>query len=317
MKFVHKGSTKDVYSTNNHYLFKFSNRYSVFDWGEMPDQIPHKGEALALFTKKIYRHFEAQGIKTHLIDEVVGNDELLIAPFEVIRGEKIMPVKENIFIPLEVIFRLGVTTGSSVLKRFKTLEDWKCAGVDRAYSEGEKFATPMIEFTTKLERFDRPLDHQEAQKISNLNEAEWKTLLETTQTIALKLKDIFSPLGIELWDGKVEFALGSFQGDAREIILVDTIGPDELRLTKNGIQLSKEIIRQFYKKSDWYPKLESVKAEFGEDFKNHIDAPAPLPSEFLGEVEHMYGLLASETLSRTPDLKKLDSLVEKLKKVTQ
>ena len=28
--------------------FFFSDRYSVFDWGEMPDRIPRKGEAIAL-----------------------------------------------------------------------------------------------------------------------------------------------------------------------------------------------------------------------------------------------------------------------------
>ena len=30
--------------------FSFSNRYSVFDWGEMPDHLEHKGESIALLS---------------------------------------------------------------------------------------------------------------------------------------------------------------------------------------------------------------------------------------------------------------------------
>lgn len=302
MKLVHKGSTKDVYSVNNKYLFKFSNRYSVFDWGEMPDHIPHKGEALALFAKKTYQDLENQGIKTHLIDEKVGADEMLLTPFEVIRDVKQMPVKENIFVPLEVIFRLGVAKGSSLLKR------------SSSYKEGDRFKEPMVEFTTKLERFDRPLDHKEAREISNLNDKEWTTLIETTHKIALRLNAIVSKLGIELWDGKVEYALGQFKNDAREIILVDTIGPDELRLTKNGVLLSKEIIRQFYRKSPWYTKLEEVKTTHGESFKDHIEAPAKLPEDFKVQVENLYTILA-ESITKE-DSTRLDEVIENLRRVT-
>lgn len=302
MKLVHKGSTKDVYSVNNKYLFKFSNRYSVFDWGEMPDHIPHKGEALALFAKKTYQDLEKQGIKTHLIDEKVGADEMLLTPFEVIRDVKQMPVKENIFVPLEVIFRLGVAKGSSLLKR------------SSSYKEGDRFQEPMVEFTTKLERFDRPLDHKEAREISNLNDKEWSALIGTTQKIALRLNTLVSNLGIELWDGKVEYALGQFKDDAREIILVDTIGPDELRLTKNGVLLSKEIIRQFYRKSSWYTKLEEVKTTHGESFKDHIEAPDKLPEDFKLQVEKLYTILA-ESIS-TQDSTRLDKVIENLRGVS-
>ena len=45
--------------------FNFSDRYSVFDWGEMPDHIPHKGEALCLITAYFFEKLEEKGIKTH------------------------------------------------------------------------------------------------------------------------------------------------------------------------------------------------------------------------------------------------------------
>jgi len=40
-----KKPTKDEMGVGR---FHFSDRYSVFDWGEMPDHIPSKGAALCL-----------------------------------------------------------------------------------------------------------------------------------------------------------------------------------------------------------------------------------------------------------------------------
>lgn len=314
LKFVYQGSTKDIYQKGEFYLFKFSERYSVFDWGEMPDHISNKGKSLAHFTKVFYRQLQQEGIATHLIDQNVGEDEILVQPFEVIRDFKeTMPVKENAFIPLEVIFRLGVAKGSSVLKRFKTLQDWKDAGFDRIYKESEFFSEPRIEFTTKLERFDRPLTHQEAKTLSGLSDGEWSDLLSITSKIALKLKDVFHSHDITLWDGKVEFACGVFKGEKREIILVDSIGPDELRLTKDGVQLSKEIIRQYYRKTDWYPLMEEAKTIYKEKFKDHISPPAKLPADFLSAIEEMYTLLPELIDGKNTSSARLGNLLTNLK----
>ena len=45
--------------------FHFSDRYSVFDWGEMPDHIEGKGEALCLMGAYCFEQIEALGVKTH------------------------------------------------------------------------------------------------------------------------------------------------------------------------------------------------------------------------------------------------------------
>lgn len=42
-------------------------------------------------------------------------------------------------------------------------------------------------------------------------------------------------------------------------MLVDSIGPDELRLTYDGIQISKEILRQFYAGSEWLQAVATAK----------------------------------------------------------
>jgi phosphoribosylaminoimidazole-succinocarboxamide synthase len=299
---IHKGSTKDVYTQNENLVFKFSDRYSVFDWGEMPDHIPGKGLALANCTKKFYRELNRQGFATHLTELPVENDEIAVTPFKILRGDyTTMVQEENLFIPLEVIFRLGVGQGSSLLKR------------STDYREGMRFEKPMIEFTTKLERFDRPLSHAEAKTLGGFRDGEWESLITFAQQIALFLQSAFHDLGIQLWDGKVEFAFGRMKKGQRQIILVDSIGPDELRLSKNDIQLSKEIMRQFYKRTPWYETMEEGKKRFGDTFKDHVPPPGKLPKEFLKIISSLYIVLAEAILSRDQTLvAKLDRIVEEI-----
>lgn len=306
---VHQGSTKDVYQSGNDYLFKFSDRYSVFDWGEMPDHLEGKGQALARFTKLIYKEIESRGVRHHLINRDCRDNEIVVKPFKVIRDESSLAKLTNVFIPLEVIFRMGYAKGSSLKKRMKTESDWKLAGMSRPYHELEMFDEPMIDFTTKLERFDRPLTHLEAKELSSLSDTEWNSLLKVTTTVAETLKEVFGKHDITLWDGKIELALG----ENREIILVDSIGPDELRLTKDNVQLSKEIIRQYYRQTEWYKQLDSVKEKYGETFKDFISPPPKLPKEFKASLEELYSVLPDMIGNDPSATIKLQSLMTKLR----
>jgi phosphoribosylaminoimidazole-succinocarboxamide synthase len=58
-KLLYSGSVKDIFQTEDpdHLEFQFSNRYSVFDWGEMPDQLHNKGAALAQMGVLFFQHF--------------------------------------------------------------------------------------------------------------------------------------------------------------------------------------------------------------------------------------------------------------------
>src|SRR4051812_6882354 len=98
LKLVHRGSTKDVYKSAENFLFKFSDRYSVFDWGEMPDHLERKGIALARFTKVVYQKLQERGVRHHLLNVPCAENEIIVKPYEVIR-HGLMPQKENIFIP--------------------------------------------------------------------------------------------------------------------------------------------------------------------------------------------------------------------------
>src|SRR3990167_9177852 len=47
--------------------FHFSDRYSVFDWGEMPGHIEGKGAALCITSAYFFEKLELLGVKTHCI----------------------------------------------------------------------------------------------------------------------------------------------------------------------------------------------------------------------------------------------------------
>jgi phosphoribosylaminoimidazole-succinocarboxamide synthase len=161
----------------------------------------------------------------------------------------------NTLVPLEVIFRFGVPVGSSLLSRTKDEKYRLEIGLDKVPHSGDRFNNPIIELSTKLETSDRYLDYQEAKLIAGLSEEEFSGLLDLTKILALRLKDLFAKLDIELWDGKFEFA---FSPD-RSFMLVDSIGPDELRLIYKRKQLSKESLRLCYRDSKWYQAVNNAK----------------------------------------------------------
>src|SRR5512143_3575416 len=55
--------------------FVFSDRYSVFDWGEMPDHIDGKGAALCMLSSFFFEQLEKKGIPTHFMG-LVENGQL-------------------------------------------------------------------------------------------------------------------------------------------------------------------------------------------------------------------------------------------------
>lgn len=57
---LYRGSVKNIRGevSAESLLFEFSDRYSVFDWGEMPDQLEGKGRALAVMGKLFFSYLE-------------------------------------------------------------------------------------------------------------------------------------------------------------------------------------------------------------------------------------------------------------------
>src|SRR6056297_2543216 len=80
--------------------FIFSDRYSVFDWGEMPDHIEDKGAAICLVTAYFFEKLEEAGIKTHYRG-VVEDDQVkkladLEEPSNILEVDLVRVVNPNV-----------------------------------------------------------------------------------------------------------------------------------------------------------------------------------------------------------------------------
>jgi phosphoribosylaminoimidazole-succinocarboxamide synthase len=109
-----------------------------------------------------------------------------------------------------------------------------------------------------LEETDRYVTWVEAKKIAGLTDAELanvkSVLLKADQTITKAAANA----ELKNEDGKIELAFD----DMRKIMVVDVLGTlDECRFTYNGVHVSKEVARQFYKKTAWYNDLEAAKKD--------------------------------------------------------
>lgn len=345
---IYEGSVKNVRGTagTSPYVFEFSDRYSIFDWGQMPDQLDGKGAALAWMADFFFRYLgdaknwqswqapdklahlpqlnalRTDGAAHHAIGLLDGKSRCLaVEPVEVLRpdsknamGKLVWDYSayaakpENTLVPLEVIFRFGVPEGSSLLQRTGDAAYCKDIGLDAAPKAGDVFALPVIEFSTKLETSDRYLPYAEAREIAGLDAAEFDTLRRLTQLYALRLRDVFAGIGVQLWDGKLEFAFDLKGADGlREFKLVDSIGPDELRLTLDGVHLSKEALRSVYRGGHWYAQIDIAKklaASRGDkDWKrictDELGAhPAPLNADVKKQAEMIYGGIARALSAR-------------------
>ena len=318
--------------------FLFSDRYSVFDWGEMPDHIEGKGAALCLMGAYCFEQLEKRGVKTHY-KGLVNDQGKAVKVSELESPSSIMEVSlvnvyrpktavalgkiihdysiytselKNCLIPLEIIYRNGLPEGSSVFKRLAqgkvTLKD---LGLDHQPQPGETLSKPIFDVSTKLEETDRYVTWTEAQKISGLTDPELADvkaiLLKADETITMAAANA----GLKNEDGKIELAFD----DKRQLILVDVLGTlDECRFSFEGVHVSKEVARQFYRKTDWYTDLEQAKkdaeAKGVQDWKSLCKSQPPkLDLKLKTVISQMYMAVANEMsgkeLFNTPKLVKV------------
>ena len=320
--------------------FTFSDRYSVFDWGEMPDHILNKGRALAFMAAFNFEELERRGIKSHyrglagskgkvmrfsdlqessagakLADPVIqielarvyhpvareffsseGDREVIYdySFFDANRGRV-----NNYLIGLEIIFRNGLPLGSSVfgsLERAAMISDraessrrqaeiLKGLGLDDLPQAGQMLPAPVMNYTTKLESGDRTLTAEEAFFISGLEEDEFRKL----SSLALRVNDCITELacraGFQHFDGKIEVVYDN------ALSVCDVLGTfDENRFALNGEQISKEVLRQWYKKNqpEFGAACESWKKK-GPGWQLQCPVkPVKLPRELVDLVSQLY-----------------------------
>jgi len=316
--------------------FTFSDRYSIFDWGEMPDHIQDKGSAIAIMSAYFFEKLEHMGINTHYMGLVEDGkvkklaeinkpvNKMQIKLLRVIKPQIIddhydYSIYENqkggFLIPLEVIYRNSLPEGSSVFKRIENGEITPAdLGLENVPQPNQKLDKPIIDVSTKLEITDRYLTWLEAQKISYLTADEINELKELTQTVNKFITNEFSKIGMLNEDGKIEVG---FDLD-RNFVLVDVLGTlDECRFTFNGIPVSKEITRIFYKDSQWHCAVENAKKENREKWKLICNIePHSLPENLKTLVSNVYCACTNEITGKEwfkdlPPLKEILNEIER------
>jgi phosphoribosylaminoimidazole-succinocarboxamide synthase len=181
---------------------------------------------------------------------------------------------------------------------------------------GEQLAKPIFDVSTKLEETDRYVKWTEAQKIADLSDQE----LTDVKAVLLKADDtitqVASHAGLKNEDGKIELAFN----DKRDLMVVDVVGTlDECRFTYGGVHVSKEIARQFYKKTSWYTDLEQAKkdaeAKGIQDWKALCKSQPPkLDPKLKTIISEMYMAAANEmTNHKMFDAPKLSAVIAKYK----
>ncbi len=132
----------------------------------------------------------------------------------------------------------------------------------------------------------------EALAIAGISAEQLQEVLLRTAWVAGWLKERFARQGLELADGKLEWGTDGSGG----VMLVDAVGPDELRLLKDGVQLSKEFLRAFYRATPWYEQVVQAKdrarAAGSLEWKKGVSQQPPaLPPELREAASQVYRAL--------------------------
>lgn len=298
--------------------FVFSDRYSVFDWGEMPDHIEGKGMALCLTTAYFFEKLQALGIASHYLGLTEKGEARRLTELQFPQQSmeiKLLRVLEpgmkdgaydysvykkeraNFLIPLEIIYRNSLPEGSSVFNRLKAgslkLEN---LGLTKIPSPGQVMGEPLIDVSTKLEASDRYLGWEEAKEIAGLAPGE----LEQIKKITLRVDDFITAeverVGLVNEDGKIELGFD----ERRNLMLLDAVGTlDECRFTFEGMPVSKEIARIFYRPTPWYQEVEEAKKKDELNWRALVgSAPPNLPPGLKDLISQLYRASCNEITRR-------------------
>ncbi|MUV50067.1 phosphoribosylaminoimidazolesuccinocarboxamide synthase [Haloarcula sp. CBA1122] len=294
--------------------FVFTDDYSVFDWGKMPDRIPDKGASLCTMGAYNFQLLEENHVPTHYegvrlpdSDEVLDLGEALsadAAPEEMVIELTQVPdlpfedgrydydayhgaADENYLIPLEIVFRNRVGVGSSLRSRTEPADHG--LDYDTWPEEVVDLDEPIVEFSTKYEEQDRYLDREAADRIAGT------ASIDRLEELARAVNHIVTQQAAEAdlvhEDGKIECLY--YDGEIRVADVVGTF--DENRFSYGGQQVSKEVIRQYHKRTqpEWVEAVSEAKeqadAESIADWKSLCaESPEPLDEDVIQVARDLY-----------------------------
>ena len=277
MRLIHSGKVKDVYEVDeNNILFHFTDRVSAYDV-PMITPIIGKGEILCKFAQF---WFNLLPVENHMIG------------FE---GSNKMIVKRLNMIPIESVVR-GYLYGSLfdryVHNKLPNLESFM-----PNQPLASKLRYPIFDPTTKSNIHDRPISEKEIldQQILQVNELQY--IKDTSISLYNQMVDLADRSGFIIADVKFEFGRDPSNG---QIILADSVGPDEFRVWLKS-QYAPGIIQESYDKQylrDWLTKI-GFKDQVNMLGKNgNKPIPPPLPRAVVQELLRRY-LYVYEKISST------------------
>jgi len=267
LKFLTSGKVKDVYEfEDGKLLFKFTNRVSAYDV-KFKDEIPRKGEVLCKFAEYWFKKLD---VPNHFVER---------------KSDTEIIVKKMNMLPIECVVR-GYFYGSFV-SRWKELHN----NIDRKELENgvqkdlaSKLPRPIFDPTTKSTH-DVPVSKEESvsQKLVTSDEYDWLEVksIQIYETMA-KIAD---NSGFILADLKLEF--GKLNN---EIILADSIGPDEFRLwPKDTYKIGetqeaydKQLLRDWLTENGYQKKFDDARSSGEEPI-----APS-IPSDLVSKMTQRY-----------------------------
>lgn len=261
LKLLGKGKVKDIYEWGpGELLFVFSDRVSAYDV-ILPSLIPRKGEVLAAFASYF---FSTLSLPNHMVKRLDRNK---------------MIVKKLKMIHMECIVR-GYMYGS-LYERYKVNPMGLPSGLKRA----EILADPIFDPTTKSEK-DVPITKTEAVQTVVTNE-EYEFLKGESLGLYRELCQHAERADFIMADIKIEFG----KDDDGQIILADSIGPDEFRLWPKSKYQVGSLQESFDKQPvrDWLSSI-GYKTKLDNALKigNPIPEPPIVPQELISLLSGRY-----------------------------
>lgn len=181
------------------------------------------------------------------------------------------PQQDDYVVPLEFIVRFGITSSSSVYRKYLKMDPAarklfeQDLGVKKPLEAWQYLDRPVSDFTTKFEPTDRMLSRQEAFITSCLPGDLFADATKMTVLGAWAVRHLLAGPGLAMWDIKWEFAK-----TGNELVYVDTIDTDSFRATlelefegrKYVNHYNKQAMRDYFHllHSDWIDAINECKA---------------------------------------------------------
>ncbi len=266
-----RGKVKDIYELDSEeLLFVFTDRVSAYDI-VLPSTIPRKGEVLCKLAAYWFNYLK---VPHHMVRVEDANH---------------MVVRRLKMIPVECVVR-GYLYGSLYERLVKGEVNLPVKPINAA-----RLPEPYFDPTTKSDVKDEPVTVDQIVDEGWLDQEEITALKDRSVSIYRKMSERADKAGFILADLKLEFGFD----DESNIVLADSIGPDEFRLWqkenyssgKSQESYDKQLIR------DWLSKV-GYKKTLDEARKAGKSSPRPpdLPKDLIEETSKRY-VIAYERLT--------------------